>query len=88
MNYSICGDFINKITANKKKETFVDLPQAPNGSNLSQALNGSNLPALNGTNLPQIGFIVTRHVNSEMTNKYWNESVYSIQQNYKDWLWG
>lgn len=58
MNYSICGDFINKKKSNRNIETFV--------------------------NIPEIGFIVTRHVNSEMTNKYWNESVFSIQQIYKN----
>lgn len=28
------------------------------------------------------GFIVLRHVNSEMTNKYWNEAVLSIRRSY------
>ena len=28
------------------------------------------------------GFIITRHVNSEKTNKYWNECVYLIRQYY------
>ena len=24
------------------------------------------------------GFIITRHVNSKITNNYWNECVYSV----------
>ena len=30
------------------------------------------------------GFIITRHVNSEKTNKYWNHSVKSLQFFYPD----
>ena len=30
------------------------------------------------------GFIITRHVNSENTNKYWNECVYLIRKYYPD----
>ena len=33
-------------------------------------------------NLADFGFILTRHVNSEITNKYWNECIRSIRQLY------
>jgi hypothetical protein len=29
------------------------------------------------------GFIITRHVNSELTNKYWNECIVCIRQKYQ-----
>lgn len=33
-------------------------------------------------NLPKYGFIITRHVNSEKTNKYWNLCIQSIRRFY------
>ena len=34
--------------------------------------------------IPELGFIITRHVNSEMTNKYWIESINNINLIYKN----
>ena len=34
------------------------------------------------TNLNSYGFIIARHVNSEMTNKYWNRCVRCIRKFY------
>ena len=33
-------------------------------------------------NIPKYGFIITRHVNSEKTNKYWNICIQSIRRFY------
>ena len=33
-------------------------------------------------NIDNYGFIITRHVNSEITNKYWNKCIQHIRINY------
>ena len=38
--------------------------------------------ALTNILLPTFGFILTRHVNSELTNRYWNECVQCIRRIY------
>jgi hypothetical protein len=48
----------------------------------SDNINADNINADNSNVLKNFGFIITRHVNSETTNKYWNECIRHIRHSY------
>ena len=47
-------------------------------------MNANNGNNANNANNANYGFIMTRHVNSEITNNYWNQSIRCIRRFYPD----